>query len=347
MKHILVPVLVLATLVGAARPAAAQSAENVLVVVNDASEASRRVADYYAQKRTIPAANVVHLKAPTTDEISRAVFLAKIEGPIAAALSKHSLQDRIFYIVLTKGVPLRIMGTAGRGGTIASVDSELALLYRKMTGVPVPLDGPIANPYYAGSGADVRALFSHAAQDIYLVTRLDGFTVEDATSLVDRSLAATGTAGSIVLDERGGFSDKENDWLAAAADRLRAMHWGERVLLETTNLTAKTDAPALGYFSFGSNDPALSTRAPAVKFAPGALAGMFLSSDARTMTEPPAEWKPAPLGSPYAGSSQSVIGDVVRAGATGAAGQVAEPFLDGAVRPDILFPAYVSGLNLA
>src|SRR5205085_5713034 len=49
----------------------------------------------------------------------------------------------------------------------------------------------------------------------------------------------------------------------------------------------------------------------------------------------------------YAGSSQSLIGDLVRAGATGVSGQVAEPFLDGAVRPDILFPAYVSGLNLA
>jgi Flp pilus assembly protein TadD len=32
---------------------------------------------------------------------------------------------------------------------------------------------------------------------------------------------------------------------------------------------------------------------------------------------------------------------------TGAAANVGEPYLDGSVRPDILFPAYVSGLNLA
>jgi tetratricopeptide (TPR) repeat protein len=31
---------------------------------------------------------------------------------------------------------------------------------------------------------------------------------------------------------------------------------------------------------------------------------------------------------------------------TGVAGHVAEPFLDGAIRPDILFPAYVAGFNL-
>src|SRR6185369_16393410 len=43
----------------------------------------------------------------------------------------------------------------------------------------------------------------------------------------------------------------------------------------------------------------------------------------------------------------SLTADLLRAGATGAAGNVAEPYLDGAVRPDILFPAYVSGLNLA
>src|SRR5207342_2573119 len=33
-------------------------------------------------------------------------------------------------------------------------------------------------------------------------------------------------------------------------------------------------------------------------------------------------------------------------GATGVAGQVSEPYLESAVRPDVLFPAYLSGFNL-
>jgi Flp pilus assembly protein TadD len=41
-----------------------------------------------------------------------------------------------------------------------------------------------------------------------------------------------------------------------------------------------------------------------------------------------------------------LTGDLIREGVAGVSGQVAEPFLDGAIRPDILFPAYVSGFNL-
>ena len=347
VKHLLVRLGLSLAVFGTAGPAAAQSAANVLVIVNDASAASRRIGDYYTQKRVIPPANVIHVTAATTEEISRATYLTTLESPIIAALSRGNLQDRILYIVLTKGVPLRITGTSGRSGMTASVDSELTLLYRKMSGTFVTLDGPVVNPYYAGARPDVHELFTHTSHDIYLVTRLDGFTVEDAMALVDRSLAATGTSGTIVLDQRGGAAGQGNEWLASAAARLRGMNRGDRVFLETPDARAGADIPRLGYFSWGSIDSTQTARIPPGTFAPGALASMFLSTDARTMVEPPATWKPGGVGSMYAGSTQSLTGDLVRAGATGAAGQVAEPYLDGAVRPDILFPAYVSGLNLA
>ena len=80
-------------------------------------------------------ADIVHLTAPVTDGVTREVYEAAIQQPIAAWLAKHLLQDQILYIVLTKGVPLRIDGTGGQDGTVASVDSELTLLYRRMTGV--------------------------------------------------------------------------------------------------------------------------------------------------------------------------------------------------------------------
>jgi tetratricopeptide (TPR) repeat protein len=77
---------------------------------------------------------------------------------------------------------------------------------------------------------------------------------------------------------------------------------------------------------------------------------MFVSSDARTFTEPPAKWKPGRWESRqsyFAASPQSLTADLVRAGVTGAAGYVAEPYLDSSVRPEILFPSYVAGFNLA
>jgi tetratricopeptide (TPR) repeat protein len=77
---------------------------------------------------------------------------------------------------------------------------------------------------------------------------------------------------------------------------------------------------------------------------------MFVSSDARTFKEPPAGWATGPWTDKskyFANSPQSLAGDLIREGVTGIAGHVAEPFLDGTIRPDILFPAYLSGLNLA
>jgi tetratricopeptide (TPR) repeat protein len=42
-----------------------------------------------------------------------------------------------------------------------------------------------------------------------------------------------------------------------------------------------------------------------------------------------------------------VAADLIREGVTGMAAHVEEPYLDGTVRPQVLFPAYVSGMNLA
>ena len=65
--------------------------------------------------------------------------------------SARGLQDRLLYLVLTKGVPLRIAGTTGLTGTLASVDSELTLLYRRLTGQQLSVSGRVDNPFFLGS----------------------------------------------------------------------------------------------------------------------------------------------------------------------------------------------------
>src|SRR5262245_39295243 len=166
------------------RLAAGQSPDNVLLVLNEASPASVQVAEYYAQKRRIPKGNVVRLKTPTTEAISRSDYESTIEGPISAWLMHEQLQDRILYIVLTKGIPLRVSGTTGRDATVASVDSELTLLYRRLLGQPAPILGRVENPYFLGEkNVSDAQLFSRFNSDIYLVTRLDGFTVDDVSKL--------------------------------------------------------------------------------------------------------------------------------------------------------------------
>ena len=328
----------------------AQTAENVAVVINDASPQSKEVGEYYVKARGIPAENVIRIQASTDDAIQAAEFQTTIQTPIGAALTRGNLQDRVLYIVLTKGVPLRIIGTGGQDGTVASVDSELTLLYRRMTGHNVLARGRVDNPYFLGARpvADAR-FFSHREHDIYLVSRLDAFSVEEAKALVDRA-ARPGREGRIVLDQRDAPVNRlGEDWLGLAAQNLTKAGHGERVLLETSPKPAREVAPVMGYFSWGSTDPENRVRIVRMDFAPGAIAGSFVSTDARTFQEPPAAWLPTNTNDRntwFGGSPQSLVGDLIREGATGAAGQVSEPYLQSAVRPDVLFPAYVSGFNL-
>lgn len=335
-----------------ARPGFSQTADNVLLVVNQASSDSVRVAEHYARVRGVPQSQVLRLKIDAAaDEVDRQVFERDIQGPIAAWLQRNSAQDRILYLVLTKGIPVRVAGPIGRNGTVASVDSELTLLYRRLTGEAPALAGPVPNPYYLGDAPIEQAkTFSRQAFDLYLVTRLDGYTADDVLKLIDRG-AAPVRDGRILLD-RSSTPDTAggNAWLKAAADWMTAHGFGDRVVLETTGRALAPRQTVLGYYSWGSNDPAITVRTFGLGFVPGAVAAMYVSSDARTFKEPPAGWTIGPWTDRskfYAGSPQSLAGDLIREGVTGVAGHVAEPFLDATIRPNILFPAYLSGFNLA
>jgi uncharacterized protein (TIGR03790 family) len=338
---------------GCLADARAQSPANVVVIVNDASDASKRIGEHYARSRNLPPGNVIHISTATTDGVSRPQYVAQIELPIAVALRRDNLHDRVLYLVLTKGVPLRIDGTGGQEATMTSVDSELTLLYRKMTGRTVTMRGRIPNPYYLGSKPLAAARpFTHREHDIYLVTRLTGFTVDDALALIDRGREPRND-GRFVLDQRGGLystplGDRE---LAEASRRLGEQGLGERVILETTTNPARNVDNVLGYYGWGSNDPENRVRRTEMRFAAGALAALFVSGDARTFDEPPKDWRPTgDLKNRkvwYLGSPHSLTGDLIREGVTGAGGYVGEPYLQSAIRPEILFPAYASGFNLA
>ena len=331
--------------------ASAQTSANLLLVINTASADSDAVAKRYIARRSVPRDNVCLLVAPTTESISRGVYESQIEQPIWKCITAARAHDRILYIVLTKGVPIRITGTPGRTGTLASVDSELTLLYRRRTGRPVPVSGFVPNPYFAGAApVDTIKPFAHDRYDIYLVTRLDGYSVRDVEAMIDKGGAPV-RDGRFVLDERAALVDSGGDaWMRTAAQRLRAQGFGERVVLDESTKVVTQQSKVLGYYSWGSNDPAIRLRHFDLEFVPGALAGMFVSTDARTFKEPPPNWMPANEAtkeSVYAGSHQSLIGDLIRDGVTGTVGYVDEPYLDATIRPEVLFPAYVSGRNLA
>jgi len=326
----------------------AMTADEVLIVVNDRSAISQQIGERYQAVRSVPPNQIVRIHTEPVEEIERSTFGAEIAQPIAAHLLNHRLQDRILAIVLTKGVPLKIRGSGGRQGTQASVDSELTLLYRGLVEGPTSAEGRIANPYFRP--AEPTA-FTRAANDIYLVTRLDGYALDDVLALIERAGKPV-TRGKVVLETKPVWwwnrSAPGNRWLKEASRRLQDS--GLQVVLTASAGSVNGQKDVIGYAGWGSNDPATRTRTPGFQWLPGAIASWFVSTSARTFTRPPAGWNIGPWGDErtyHATSPQSLIGDLIAEGVTGVVGFAYEPYLDGTARPEILFPAYRAGFTLA
>jgi uncharacterized protein (TIGR03790 family) len=321
-------------------PCRALTPAEVLVVANRRVPVSLSIAEYYARRRGIPREQVLAVPMPEAEEISRQEFDRYVAAPIEEWLLRHNAADRILAIVTTMGVPLKIGGSEGLRGDRAAVDSELAALYPGLRGSPAPLPGPWSNPYFGQSGP-----FRHPDFPLYLVARLAAYSFADVRAMIDRALAAR-NRGLAVIDLRSGWVDEGNGWLRAAAGLLPQ----GRVLLEQTRAPATGPHEVIAWASFGSNDPARRRRHPGFRFLPGALVTEFVSTDARTLREPPPGWDFGDWRRPethFAGSPQALAADWIRYGATAATGHVYEPFLHFTPRPQILLPQYLAGRPLA
>jgi uncharacterized protein (TIGR03790 family) len=320
----------------------------VLLVVNLNSPLSQRLGAFYRSWHKLDARQVCSIRtspalSAAAETISRDEYLKQIETPIARCLA-GATGERTWYIVLTQGIPIRIRGAAVRDWRQteqASVDSELTMLYAKRAGVERALAGAAANPYFEKR----YAAFGHPEYPMYLVTRLAGYSFEDAKRAVERCRGARNT-GVAVLDQKSNDDAMGNDWLRDTAILLpegRSVHdASEKVLSGIPNVIA--------YASWGSNDKARRSRRSGFTWLPGAIAAEYVSTSARTFMNPPARWT---LGtwddvtSWFVGSPQSMILDYVWEGVSGISGATDEPYLGMLPRPHILIPAYLSGRNLA
>ena len=347
------------------------TANEVLLVSNANSPISTAIAKDYAAKRGVTKTVVIHCVdsavSAANETISLADYTSQIAGPIGAYLKQHA---EINFIVLTKGVPIRVRG----GGTgshdenlpasaplNASVDSYLAAMdysERKDT-VKISIHGSGAsglgwlNHYWK---ADVP--FSHAKFGGYLVTRLDGYTQADAEALVTRAIAAEAaktSSGEVLLDVQPIFKFKstdvagqpldvtgnipdESDYGSWNADMVKAgdllMERKVRTELDRDEAFVGDRSNLLGYFSWGSNDAKYSEKAyESLTFAPGAISDTAVSTSARTFL-------------PTTGG-QSLITDLIAHGVTGVKGYTDEPLLQAIASPSIVMERYTSGFTLA
>ena len=320
----------------------AQSGENVLLVVNGKDAGSRAAAGYYRPRRSIPARNVCYLDTTSAEEIDWQTYERQIEAPVRDCLKKAGLQEEVLYIVTTLGVPLKISGGgSGPSAEYGSVDSELALLYSKMKGTKFQRAGGVPNPFFMKRDAPFR----HPQFPIYLVTRLGAYGLADVKAMIDRALAAR-NRGRFVIDLNSEGNGEGNDWLRNAAILLPA----DRVILDESTKVLYDRKDVIGYASWGSNDSNRKRRWLGFQWLPGAIATEYVSTNGRTLKQPPDDWTIGPWTDSkryFAGAPQTLSADLIHEGATGASGNVYEPFLGACARPDYLLPAYYQGRNLA
>ena len=336
MKRLLAMVLL-------AAPLCAQTGENVLLVVNRKSALSRQIADYYRPRRSVPAANVCYLDSTAGERIDWSTYLKSIEQPIGACLTKADLREKVLYIVLTADIPL---GVEGAGGTLeqseqSSVDSELTLLYQKLKGAKFARKGTVSNPFFGKRDAPFR----HPQFPIYLVTRLAAYDWNDVKAMMDRSLAAR-NRGKFVIDLQSADDESGNDWLRNAAILLPT----PRVVLDESIKMLYDQKDVIAYASWGSNDHNRKRRWLGFQWLPGGIATEFVSTNMRTLKRPPDNWTYTTWQDHehlWADSPQGLSADLIHEGATGASGNVYEPYLVGCPRPDYVLPAYFEGRNLA
>ena len=339
----------------------------VLLVYNADSPISVAIAKDYSAKRGVTKMVVIHCADSATSTSNETISLANYSSQIAEPVSRYLKQHReINFIVLTKGVPIRIDGgiTGSRdehsaGNLHPSVDSYLAAIDYPVIkdAVKISIHGSGAsgfgwlNRYWK---ADVP--FSHARFGGYLVTRLDGYTEADAKALVTRALASEANGvhdGKVLLDVQPKFKideverqplrvtgtiTDESDWGSWNADMVKADH-----LLEARKISTELDMSEtfvgnehdlLGYFSWGSNDARYSEPAyESLSFAAGAISDTAVSTSARTFL-------------PTTGG-QSLITDLIAHGVTGVKGYTDEPLLQAIASPSVVMDRYTAGFTLA
>ena len=227
---------------------------DVGVLINNKSEASKTIGWAFVQARNISMERVFVFDldgTPTGETINRNQFNEYFAYPFLEMLSNRSNVSDMNYLVTSKGMPLRVNG----GQDKASFDQEFALLggsYNSSIGG----DYWSTHSYGSLSGGEFES-FSRQKHGFYLVTRLTGYTVETALSLIEKANNSLGEQGTYVLDLATNRNDSGykfwNDDLYTANTTLTQLYNQSVYFDEQTGFVTNV-SNVMGYASWGSND---------------------------------------------------------------------------------------------
>ncbi|MCC7439724.1 MAG: TIGR03790 family protein [Armatimonadetes bacterium] len=350
MKSLLCAVLFVVLALPAVAQQPTESYDDVMLVINERSWNSREVGAYFATRRNIPERNICRINVDTSETMDSATFLP-VKWQIQEWMRQQKLVNAINYIVTTKGCPLRVRTSVWdyvdsvvlkayvQGGQ-CSFEDCLALMNGKDSAamLAVKLNFNIPRSRYYGSTQHFKR--DSVNLPMYLVTRLDAYTVDQVKSYIQRAEnPAILGEGNWVLDidpgREGGGYKVGNDWLRWSDTLLRAK--GQTVIRNNDTTYLHNQQNVIGYASWGSNDGHSyggEAAKPGNTWLNGSIAETYVSTGARSFTP----------GRVY---GQSLIADWIAEGVCGIKGYTDEPYLDVMARPHILFDRYTSGFNMA
>jgi uncharacterized protein (TIGR03790 family) len=158
--------------------------DDVAVIINSNSEASIEIGNYFADKRNIPNENLIFVDCPDEEVIDTTAFI-NLCYQIIDYINEHGLGEKISYLVTTKGIPVNLsfgdscLGMAGLD--CRSVDNKLGLINSPWIEGFI-YNNTVQNPYF-----EAQQNFSWDEYQMYLVSRLDGLSVDNVKSLIDKS----------------------------------------------------------------------------------------------------------------------------------------------------------------
>jgi uncharacterized protein (TIGR03790 family) len=327
--------------------------KRVVIVANANSAESMKLARHYAEKRAIPAENIVALPMTLSETVGWREFTDTVYQPLQDELVKRGWIDatgseirdevgrkkyavlghRISYLVTCRGVPLRVehdqglyaevkplTGAAAFRTNHGAVDAELALVGRS----GYPINAYVPNPLFQKERPTSLDLGK-----VIKVSRLDGPGLEAAMGLVDRAVDAErrGLIGRAYVDVGGPHAEGDL-WMEDVAKQLTALDYDMSVdrAPETMPVEARFDAPALYFGWYAWNVTGPFTR-EGFRFPPGAVALHIHSFSAETLNAADKYW----------------TGPLVARGVTATVGNVYEPYLTFTHHPHLMLRALVRG----
>lgn len=329
MLHRLIASAVLLLALAAPALAGGGPAETV-VLVNEASPDSKRVAEHYVKARGIPASQVCTVKCTTSLETPVTDFVRDVADPLRVFLRRNGMEDRVRFVVMTQGMPIRARTPAGDVSTAAA----LSLLDSPLCGADSFGMRFLPNPYRSGPASGAR----FGEWRFLLVTALLSTTPEEAIGLVDRSVASDGTApaGSlIVFQDAAGNAGVRNGLYDAARTKLEAAGFKTEHAKSGANEVTKRKA-VIGYMAGGSYSALTPDGVKSNEYLPGAICDHLQSFGAVPQNFSPDASK----------HTQFPVTHMVRAGITGVHGAVQEPYAHTFPSVD-LFEPYTRGYTLA